>query len=422
MDWQKKPMTIISPTLAINEAIAQRRRRGERTLALGFGEANIPVPGFLKERLAQHADLSEYGPVAGREDLRVAVADYLERRGVPTSADQVVVGPGSKPLLYAAIAALDGPLALPAPSWVSYAAQADFLGREVVRIPTGAGGGGVPDPERLREVAQQHAAGGRPLAAVLTTIPDNPTGSIASTEAVAALVETARDLNLGIISDEIYSDLDHSGTAPPSPARLAPERTIVTTGLSKNMALGGWRLGVMRLPSGSSWQQLQQTVPALASEVWSAAPQPIQATAAWVFQEPPEVREHIRRSATLHGRIVREVAGVLSKHGATFHQPRGGFYVYPDFTDRASVLAEQNIHGSDSLASALLRSEGIATLPGAAFGDGADRLSLRLAIPKLYGEDDAQRSAVLNAEEPVSLPWINAGLAHLDEGLAALMS
>ena len=114
------PPVPLSPTLAINEAIGRRRRAGMPVLALGFGEAGIPIHPALTRELAGAADRGAYGPVAGSAELRAAAAGYWERRGLPTDPESVVCGPGSKPLLFALMAAIGGEIAIPVPSWVSY--------------------------------------------------------------------------------------------------------------------------------------------------------------------------------------------------------------------------------------------------------------------------------------------------------------
>src|SRR5580700_1923948 len=113
----------VSATLAANEALARRRRGGQPVLPLAFGEAGLPVHPRLREALAAAAASGSYGPVAGIPALREAAAGYWTRRGLPTEPGRVVAGPGSKPLLYAALLAIGTDVAVPSPSWVSYAAQ-----------------------------------------------------------------------------------------------------------------------------------------------------------------------------------------------------------------------------------------------------------------------------------------------------------
>jgi aspartate aminotransferase len=142
----------VSATLAANEALARRRRRGEPVLPLAFGEAGLPV---LREALAAAAGRNAYGPVAGLPDLREAVAGYWTRRCLPTGADQVICGPGSKPLLLGLLLAIGADVAVPRPSWVSYAAQAGLIGVHAHQVPAPDGEGGPPQTEiRLATAAR----------------------------------------------------------------------------------------------------------------------------------------------------------------------------------------------------------------------------------------------------------------------------
>ncbi len=412
----------VSATLAINETVERARRDGQPVLALGFGEAGLPVHPALKERLAAAASGNGYGPVAGIASLRAAAAGYWDRRSLPTRADQVIVGPGSKPLLYALLHAIGGDIALPRPSWVSYAAQADLLAQRAHLVPTAPGQGGVPDPQALDQLARRARERGHPVRSVVLTLPDNPTGTLAGQERVAHLVAIARAHDLVIVSDEIYRDLLHDPRQPfVSPAELAPERTVVTTGLSKSLALGGWRLGVLRLPDSDLGERLGERVLHIASEVWSSAPNPVQQVAAWAYEEPTVLRTHLEASRRLHASVAAAVAEVFLDAGATLARPVGGFYVYPDLGAHRAVLGERwGVADGPALAATLLDRLDIATLPGAAFGDDHAALRLRVATSLLYGPDDLRRQTALVDDAPLALPWIRDGLGQLARALGTL--
>jgi aspartate aminotransferase len=192
----------VSATLAANEALARRRTAGEPVLPLAFGEAGLPVPPALLDALGAVTGGNDYGPVAGRPELRTAAAGYWARRGLPTATDAVVSGP------------------------------------------------------------------------VYDTAP--------------ALV---------------------------SPAVFAPERTVVTTALSKSLALGGWRIGVARMPDGRLGRQLRDRLLGIGSEIWSAPAGPIQEAAALAFTEPREITERVRRSRRLHAAVCRAVAATFAAAG-----------------------------------------------------------------------------------------------------------
>jgi aspartate aminotransferase len=414
------PLTVpVSATLAANEMMDARRHRGEPVLPMAFGEAGLPAHRMLRGALARAAGFTSYGPVAGHSALREAAALYWARRGLPTGAADVVCGPGSKALLFGLLTAIGGDVVVTRPSWVSYAAQAHLTGR-VAHFARGAGG--VPDPDQLAWTVTAARAAGRPVRAVILTLPDNPTGTLASPAAVRAVCAVARAHDLIIISDEIYRDLIHDPQTPfATPASLCPERTVVTTGLSKNLALGGWRLGVARLPDGGLGRELKARLLGIGSEIWSAPAGPVQQAAALAFTEPPALVERVALSRRLHASVARAVALRFAAAGASVPAPQAAFYLYPDFSPLADALLKRHgITSDESLAAVLLRKYGVGVLPGSAFGEDSGRLRLRVATAMLYGDSDAQRTAALNSADPCSLPWIAASLSRLEEVLADL--
>ena len=409
----------VSATLAANETMDARRRRGEPVLPLAFGEAGLPAHRMLRAALARAAGYTSYGPVAGHAALREAAACYWARRGLPTDAEAVVCGPGSKALLFGLMAAIGGDVAVTRPSWVSYAAQAHLAGRMAHFVP---GRGGVPDAEQLARTVSAARAAGRQVRIVIVTLPDNPTGMLASAAAVRALCSVAQTHDLIIISDEIYRDLVHDPDAPfPSPAVISAERTVVTTGLSKNLALGGWRLGVARMPAGGLGRELRARLLGIGSEIWSAPAGPVQQAAALAFSEPPALTERVALSRRLHASVARAVALRFAACGAAGPAPQAAFYLYPDFSPLADVLLERHgITSDESLAGVLLHKYGVGVLPGSAFGENSGRLRLRVATAMLYGDTATERTAALNSADPCSLPWIAASLARLEEVLTDL--
>lgn len=399
----------VSATLAMNEEVARRRRLGIPTVPLGFGEAGLPVHPLLTAELAAWARDAAYGPSAGIAPLREAAAGYWTRRGLPTAPEQVVAGPGSKPLLWAVLGLQGGGVAVPKPCWVSYAAQAALHGRPVHTIPVADGEGGVPDPARLDAAATAARRAGDPIRTVVVTLPDNPTGLVATPSTVAALCAVADAHDLLIVSDEIYRDLVHDDATPlTSPAELAPARTIVTSGLSKSLALGGWRVGVARFPAGSSARR--DAVVAAASEVWSAPAQPVQRAAALAFTEPLELRDRMRAARRFYATVTSAVADVFEDVGASLVRPEAAFYVYPSLS---GISADDDV----SLATLLLDKHGVATLPGSAFGDDPSAMRLRVATSLLCGDDDEQREAALRSDAPLDLPWIADQLDRLAAAL-----
>jgi len=214
----------------------------------------------------------------------------------------------------------------------------------------------------------------------------------------------------------------HSPATPVlSPALVAPERTVVTTALSKSLALGGWRIGVARLPEGPLGERLRDQLVGIGSEIWSAPAAPIQRAAMLAFSEPAELRERVAASRALHAIVARRVAGILAAAGLHVPAPQAAFYVYPDFEPwRAHLARRHGVSTSAGLAGLLLERYGAGTLPASAFGESARCLRLRVATGSLYGESEAEQEAALAAPDPLALPWIAAQMDRLAEILADL--
>ncbi len=413
-----------SPTLAANERVQARIAAGAPVLHLAFGEAGLPVLPSIAERLGAAAGANGYGPVAGSPAVREAVAGYFERRGLPTSADRVLVAPGSKALLYALLTVLPGDVVLPRPSWVSYAAQAALAGKRVLDVPIAEQAGGVPHPEALREVLGASRAAGHEPAILVLTLPDNPTGTVASAQLVEAVCDVALEHGLLIVCDEIYRDLAYEPEALLSPATLLPERVFVTNGLSKSMALGGWRIGFCRLPDGPLGAEAAAALSGMASEVWSSLAAPMQHAATYVLGEPDEVREHVVRSRRLHRLVTIAAHEQVTAAGALCRPPSGAFYLYPDLEPLRPALEQRGVSTGAQLAALAARAPrrrrargrrvrrrpGRAALPdgdepalrrgrGAALGGAARRRPARASV-------DRRRAGALggDAPRPVSGP------------------
>jgi aspartate aminotransferase len=412
----------VSATLAANEALAARRRAGETVLPLAFGEAGLPAHPMVRDALAAASDGNSYGPVAGLDSLRQAAAGYWSRRGLPTGASSVVCGPGSKPLLFGLQLAIGADVALPQPSWVSYAAQASMIGVRTHFVPVPPGQGGICDPAGLARAVEAARDDGRRIASVIVTLPDNPTGRLARPGTMRELCDVAAAYDLIIISDEIYRDLVHDPWAPfPSPTAFAPERTVVTTSLSKSLALGGWRIGVARLPDSPAGHGLRDRLLGIGSEIWSAPSVPIQRAAALGFNEPPDIAQRIVRSRCLHAAVAHATADRFAAAGLVVPTPEAAFYLYPDFAPwRGHLRGRYGISTGAGLARHLLDACGMGVLPASAFGEEPEALRVRVATGLLYGETAAQRDRALTAADPLELPWISGALTRIEEILAGL--
>lgn len=389
-----------SATLLINEMVAARYAAGQETIHLGFGQANFPLPPRLRAALTASAAGTGYPPVLGLPELRAAIASYLARmRGQPFTAEQVGVGPGSKPMIYVAMQALEGDVLLPVPSWVSYAPQARLLGKRVIPVPTDSADHLRLTREALAGALARARHDGADPRILIVNSPSNPTGGMLAKEDVAALAAWAKAERITIISDEIYAELAHGWRAHISPGRHYPEGTVFTGSLSKPFSAGGWRLGYLVVPAYTTGQRLLSAMRALASEIWSGAAAPIQMAAAEAYADDPVLAAYLRQSARAHGHVAARLHAALTALGARCARPAGAFYLYPDFAPWRSALAARCVRTGMDLARLLLDDWGIATLPGSEFGEKPDVLRLRLATsllcePEHPGSPEAREAAL----------------------------
>jgi len=373
-----------SATLSVNEAVAKRRATGRETIHLGFGEASFPLHPLLAKALAEAAKNTIYAPVLGIPKLRQAIAEYLVRnRGLDLSSDQIIIAPGSKPLLYALLQVLEGDLLLPVPSWVSYAPQARLAGRKVIGVETDS-----DDCHRLTPYALSQAMlearkeGANPRILIVNT-PSNPTGSMFEHRDVEVLALWAREEGVTLISDEIYAELAHGWREHISPASFYAEGCIVTGGLSKAFSAGGWRLGYAALPPTPAGAKATVALRGLASEIWSSAATPVQEAAVVAYSLNESIAQYVRQSALIHGYLADRLYNTLVDLDVPCPRPAGGFYLYPNFSPWRSILAAMGIKTGTELVHYLLEEWDIATLPGSAFGEAPESLRLRLATSLL---------------------------------------
>src|SRR6201999_2988512 len=173
------------------------------------------------------------------------------------------------------------------------------------------------------------------------------------------------------------------------------------------------------LPDGPVGEHARVALGGLASEVWSSLAAPMQAVAAHVLAEPPEVVAHVQRSRRLHERVTAAAFATVTGAGVSCRAPGAAFYLYPDLEPMRDSLAARGVDGADALAEWLLAEHDIGVLSGRAFGDDPRGLRFRMATSLLYGADDEQRRSSLASEDPVALPWVREPLARLGAALAA---
>lgn len=382
----------ISATLAINERCNQLRREGREVYKLGLGQSPFPIPEPVVEELRVHAHRKEYLAVQGLPELRHAVAEYHHRTDtLACSGEDVLIGPGSKELMFLLQLVYYGDLIIPTPTWVSYAPQAHILGRHVRWLQTTRATHWELSPELLDDLCREDPY--RPRIVILN-YPSNPTGNSYEEDELRELARVAAKYRVVLLSDEIYGELHHEGRHL-SLARFYPEGTIISGGLSKWCGAGGWRLGTFLFPKALHW--LRDAMASVASETFTSTSTPIQCAAVRAFQGGIEIERYLANARKILKALANWIQHRLERAQVSVITPQGAFYLFPDFSPLREVLKEQGITTSEALCERLLESTGVALLPGSAFGRPSRELTARLA----YVDFDGARA--LTAAEQLGL-------------------
>ncbi len=400
-----------SGTLSLHEKSRALEAAGRVVYKFGFGESPFPPPRRVQVALRDAAKRKDYTDVAGLPQLRERVAAFhQEADGYPIRPDQVLIAPGTKPLLHNIMRAFQrAEVYLPGPSWVSYAPQARLAGHEVIGLPTSYEGRWRVSPDALARALLRGEPDRQKL--MVLNYPGNPDGLSYCYDALAALSAVLRKYGVWVISDEIYALLHHSGQHV-SLAQLYPERTLVTTGLSKWCGAGGWRLGALILPPNAP-KALYGALVGLGSETYSCAPAPIQVAALAAYSFDAQAHGFLAAQRRILRAIGSLVHRALVAAGVRAHRPEGGFYLLLDFSPFIESLLERGIESGSQLCERLLAETGVALLPGESFGLPASSYTARLAYVDFDGE-----AALRDADRIESTASVHA--AKMLQGISAL--
>jgi aspartate aminotransferase len=365
---------------------------------MGLGQSPFPVPDSVVEALRLAAPEKDYLPVKGLPALREAVADFHRtREQIDAHPDGVIIGPGSKELMFLLQLTFYGEIIVTSPCWVSYLPQARIIGRSVSVIPRSFEQGWKLTAEQLTETLERQADDYRPRLLVLN-YPGNPTGQTYSAAELQQIAEVTRRFEVIVLSDEIYGQLHHRGEHV-SIARFYPEGTIVSSGLSKWCGAGGWRLGTFYFPPDLEW--LLDAMAAVASETYTSVSAPIQFAAVHAFHCGVDIERYLWHARRILAALAKQCIDVLRQAGLAVHPPDGAFYLFVDFSPLRERLAARGIHDGPSLCNRLLTETGVAILPGASFARSPEELTARLAYVNFDGALALAASEEFPLDEPL---------------------
>jgi len=330
-------------------------RQGKNIIHLEIGEPDFATPANVINAAvnALNAGWTHYGPSAGYPELRETIAAEVSRtRGVPLSADDVVVVPGGKPIIFYSILALvdeGDEVIYPNPGFPIYESMIHYVG-------------GCAVPIRLREdkdfafdVDEFSSLLSDRTRLIILNSPQNPTGGVLSKHDIEQIANAIGNREIFVLSDEIYSRLvfegqHHSIMSEPG----FKERTILLDGFSKAYAMTGWRMGygVMRADLAAHFSRLMVN-----SNSCTASFTQMSGVEALLGDQSSV--DHMRDE--FHARAQMFVTGLNRIRGFSCRMPKGAFYAFPNISETGWK--------SKALADALLDEAGVACLSGPSFGD-----------------------------------------------------
>ena len=358
---------------------------GRDIVHLEIGEPDFDTPQNVIDaaKNALDAGFTHYGPSNGLPQARQAIADYIERTrpGVNCSADEIVVTPGAKPIMfYAMMATIDegDEVIYPNPGFPIYESVINFLGAKAVALP-------LREQKEFRfDLADLEARINKRTRMLIINTPQNPTGGILTYEDLEGIAEMAVKNNLIVFSDEIYSRITYDGFEHTSILNFPgmKERTIMLDGFSKTYAMTGWRLGYGMMPASiaSLVAKMQTNCTSCTSSFTQMAG--VEALTGPQDRAEEMIAEYRRRRDVI-------VDGLNSIPGFRCHRPQGAFYVFPNI--------EGTGYSSQRMADYLLNTAGVAALSGTAFGqfgEGFIRFSYANSIENINKALDRINDAV----------------------------
>ncbi|MCA1666503.1 MAG: pyridoxal phosphate-dependent aminotransferase [Thermomicrobia bacterium] len=340
--------------------------QGRSVIHLEIGEPDFDTPAHIVEaaKRALDAGYTHYGPAAGLPELREAIAEEISTsRGISVQADQVVVTPGGKPVMFYAILALceaGDEIIYQNPGFPIYESMINFVGATAVPLPLLEEKGFAFSIDDLKARITPRTK------MLVINSPANPTGGIIPKADLQAIAELALAHNFWVLSDEIYCRLQYEGT----PASIAAEpgmadRTIILDGFSKTYAMTGWRMGYGVVPPN-----LAPSIVKLMVNSNSCTASFTQRAGVAAITGPQDAVDAMR--AEFRRRRDAIVAALNAIPGVRCELPKGAFYAFPNIS--GTGLSERE------MADRLLQEAGVATLAGTAFGEyGAGYLRLSYA-------------------------------------------
>ena len=358
-------------TLAINEKCKKLRAEGKKIFNFGFGGSPFSIPDKIVSALKNNAHKKEYLASVGLKELRDVIARYLNKNSnTDYKQEDIIIGPGTKQLMFLLQLGFDGEFIFPTGSWVSYEPQAIIAKNKVHWIQTSRQNNWFPKPDDIEKKIKNIKSKNIIL---FINSPNNPSGAVCKN--LKEIAEIAKKHKIIILSDEIYTQLQFDGKYD-SVSKYYPEGTIVSSGLSKWLGAGGWRLGFFAVPH--QLKTILKMLQILSSESLSAVSAPIQYAAVEAFSN--DFSDFIKKTRNILFSVGNFVYNNLKSNNVLINPPQGGFYIMPEFLN-------SKFKNSGEMCDDILKKTGVALLPGSDFGFKPNKMLTRLSYTDFDGEN-----------------------------------
>ncbi len=328
---------------------------GRDIVHLEIGEPDFDTPANVIDKAVEalRGGYTHYGPAAGLPEVRKIFAQHIANdRGIDVCADNVVIVPGGKPIIYFPLMALIDPgdeVIYPNPGFPIYESVIKFLEAKPVPLKLAEEKDFSFDIEDLKSLVSEKTK------MLIINSPQNPTGGMLSAADLDAIAELAVKFDFWVLSDEIYSKIIYEGrhdSISTRPGML--ERTIILEGHSKTYAMTGWRLGYGVMPV-----ELAAAVAKLQTNCTSCTASFTQIAGAEALTGPQDEAQAMVAEFKIRRDLL--VDGLNAIEGITCKRPRGAFYVFPNISSLGLTSKEVELR--------LLSEFGVAALAGTSFGE-----------------------------------------------------
>jgi len=362
-----------SITIAITTLAQELKAQGKDVLSFSAGEPDFGTPQVIKDAAIEaiNNDFTKYTAVDGVAALKEAVALKLKRdNGLEYAQNQIIVNNGAKHSLFNLFSATidkGDEVIIPAPYWVTYPELVRYCGGDVVEILTDDTSAFKITPQQLKNAITLNTK------MLILTSPSNPTGSVYTKEELKALGKVLEGTNIIVASDEMYEKLIYDGefTSSAAVSQDMFERTVTINGLSKSVAMTGWRFGYMAAHN----TELIKATKKLQSQSTSNINSITQMAAIAGLDGRADADIEMMRKAFVTRRD--EAVDLFNAvDGLSVLKPDGAFYLF--------VNIKKVSNDSLTFAKDLLEQKEVAIVPGVAFGsEGYFRFSFATDIQSI---------------------------------------